>query len=141
MNDLRHYDVVVVGGGPAGIAAATCAAESDASTVLVDDNPRLGGQIWRSTDGVIWEPLMLGGFGEPGNGRPYGMIVADNGSNWFISGVPDERWDNDDLSTISQVLGSNFEAVDEEGLHIVPDSALVPWYPGISALWVPNVKR
>ena len=29
--------------------------------------------------------------------KKYGMIVADNGSNWYISGVPDERWDNDDL--------------------------------------------
>ena len=40
--------VVVIGGGPAGIAAAACVAENGASTVLIDDNPRLGGQIWRS---------------------------------------------------------------------------------------------
>jgi D-hydroxyproline dehydrogenase subunit alpha len=40
-------DVAVVGGGPAGIAAATVAAESGRSVVLLDDNPRLGGQIWR----------------------------------------------------------------------------------------------
>jgi len=50
MSDVRPHDVIVIGGGPAGIAAAVCAAESGASTVLVDDNPRLGGQIWRSAD-------------------------------------------------------------------------------------------
>lgn len=42
------FDVTVIGGGPAGIAAATVAAESGASTVLLDDNPAIGGQIWRS---------------------------------------------------------------------------------------------
>jgi len=49
MSNGHQCDVLVIGGGPAGIAAATCAAESGASTLLVDDNPRLGGQIWRST--------------------------------------------------------------------------------------------
>ena len=49
MIDIRHHEVVVIGGGPAGIAAATCAAENGASTVLVDDNLRPGGQIWRSS--------------------------------------------------------------------------------------------
>src|SRR5215475_11823150 len=49
MPDSRQIrcDVAVVGGGPAGIAAATVAAESGKSVVLLDDNPRLGGQIWR----------------------------------------------------------------------------------------------
>lgn len=49
MADIHKHDVVVIGGGPAGIAAATCAAEGGASTLLVDDNPRLGGQVWRSS--------------------------------------------------------------------------------------------
>ena len=51
----------------------------------------------------------------------YGMILADNGSSWFISGAPDERWNNTHLSTLSQVLGSNFEAVDALGLQIDPN--------------------
>ena len=55
----------------------------------------------------------------------YGMFVADNGSNWYISGVPDERWDNDELHVLNQVHGSNFEAVDESGLMVNPDSAQV----------------
>jgi len=43
-------DIVVVGGGPAGIAAAVSAAECGASVLLVDDNPALGGQIWRGEE-------------------------------------------------------------------------------------------
>jgi hypothetical protein len=43
--------------------------------------------------------------------KRYGMIVADNGSNWFISGAPSQRWSNDDLHTISRVKGSDFEVV------------------------------
>lgn len=54
--------------------------------------------------------------------KKYGMIVADNGSPWFISGVPDPRWDNDVLHVLDQVKGSNFEAVDGSGLMIDPDS-------------------
>jgi D-hydroxyproline dehydrogenase subunit alpha len=43
----HHFDVLVVGGGPAGMAAAACAAECGVSVGIVDDNFRLGGQIWR----------------------------------------------------------------------------------------------
>jgi len=49
------YDVVVVGAGPAGLAAARCAAESGARAAMVDDNPRPGGQIWRG-EGMGREP-------------------------------------------------------------------------------------
>jgi len=43
--------------------------------------------------------------------KTYGMIVADNGSNWYVSGAPDERWNDDELKTLKQVQGSNFEVV------------------------------
>ncbi|MSQ94839.1 MAG: NAD(P)/FAD-dependent oxidoreductase [Gemmataceae bacterium] len=43
----RVYDVVVLGAGPAGIAAACCAADAGRRVALIDDNPRGGGQIWR----------------------------------------------------------------------------------------------
>jgi len=43
--------------------------------------------------------------------KRYGMIVADNGSNWFVSGAPHQRWDNDQLHTLERVTGSNFEVV------------------------------
>jgi hypothetical protein len=54
--------------------------------------------------------------------KKYGIMLADNGSNWFISGKPDERWDNDHLRTLGQLLGSNFEAVDAVVLRIDPNS-------------------
>jgi hypothetical protein len=44
--------------------------------------------------------------------KKYGMIVADNGSNWYISGAPDRRWSNDDLHSLNRVKGSDFEVVD-----------------------------
>jgi hypothetical protein len=56
--------------------------------------------------------------------KRYGMFVADNGSAWFLSGVPDERWNNDDLHLLQTgVHGSDFEAVDESSLTIDPNSA------------------
>ncbi len=54
--------------------------------------------------------------------KTYGIILADNGSSWFISGAPDERWDNDMLRELKQVHGSDFEAVDVSSLMIDPDS-------------------
>lgn len=44
--------------------------------------------------------------------KKFGMIVADNGSDWFISGAPSPRWNDETLSEIRNVLGSDFEAVD-----------------------------
>jgi hypothetical protein len=44
--------------------------------------------------------------------KDYGMIVADNGSGWYLSGQPSSRWDDNDLHNLSRVLGSDFEAVD-----------------------------
>jgi hypothetical protein len=41
----------------------------------------------------------------------YGMIMADNGSNMYVSGAPDDRWDNDDLHNLDQVTAANFEVV------------------------------
>ena len=43
--------------------------------------------------------------------KTYGMLVADNGSDWFFQGASDPRWDDDDLNTIKGVTGSNFEVV------------------------------
>lgn len=54
--------------------------------------------------------------------KHYGMMLADNGSAWFLSGVPDERWDNDELRQLRQVRGADFEAVDVTSLRVHPDS-------------------
>ena len=43
--------------------------------------------------------------------KEYGAIMADNGSSMFISGVPDLRWDNNDLGNLHQVTASDFEVV------------------------------
>jgi hypothetical protein len=43
--------------------------------------------------------------------KRYGLIVADNGSNWFFSGTSDKRWDDDDLSRLKQIPGNAFEVV------------------------------
>jgi hypothetical protein len=43
--------------------------------------------------------------------KKYGMFVADNGSNWYVSGAPDPRWSDDNLHTLSLVKGSDFEVV------------------------------
>ena len=57
--------------------------------------------------------------------KKYGMMLADNGSPWYISGVPDERWDNDVLHELDDVMGSDFEAVDVSPLMLDPNSGQV----------------
>lgn len=43
--------------------------------------------------------------------KKYGMILADNGSNWYVSGAPDPRWNDSELSTLKSIKGSDFEVV------------------------------
>ena len=54
--------------------------------------------------------------------KKYGIMLADNGSAWYISGKPDNRWNDSNLHTLGQLLGSNFEAVDATVLRIDPNS-------------------
>ena len=54
--------------------------------------------------------------------KQYGIILADNGSDWYISGAPDPRWNNDMLHTLDNITGNAFEAVDESGLMILNSS-------------------
>jgi NADPH-dependent 2,4-dienoyl-CoA reductase/sulfur reductase-like enzyme len=63
----EQFDVLVIGGGPAGMAAAVRAAECGARVGIVDDNPTLGGQIWRGESGeahgkeeaAVWRKAVL----------------------------------------------------------------------------------
>ena len=56
--------------------------------------------------------------------KTFGIILADNGSNWYFSGAPNDGWDNDMLNTqFRRLRGSDFEAVDSEVLKINKDSA------------------
>ncbi|CAN5642291.1 hypothetical protein BH23CHL8_BH23CHL8_23690 [soil metagenome] len=47
----------------------------------------------------------------------YGMILADNGSPWYVTGAPHPRWDDDALHTLHEVKGTDFEVVDTSGLR------------------------
>jgi hypothetical protein len=49
--------------------------------------------------------------------KRYGMVVADNGSSWYVSGAPDPSWDNEDLHSLSRLKGSDFRAVDTSKLR------------------------
>ncbi len=49
--------------------------------------------------------------------KRYGMILADNGSPWYVSGAPSRGWNNDDLHSLHDVPGSAFEAVDTSALR------------------------
>ena len=49
--------------------------------------------------------------------KRYGMMVADNGADWYITGAPNRRWSNDQLHTLGRVKGSSFEVVDTSSLR------------------------
>jgi len=49
--------------------------------------------------------------------KTYGMLLADNGSNWYISGAPNPKWSNDDLHSLGRITGSMFDVVDTSSLH------------------------
>jgi uncharacterized protein (TIGR03437 family) len=67
--------------------------------------------------------------------KKYGIILADNGSPWYLSGSPDSRWNNDDLHALGSIAGANFEAVDVSQLMVDRNSAQVA-IPGSRA---PNI--
>ncbi len=72
---MTHFQTLVVGSGPAGIAAATCAAEAGHRVGIVDDNPNPGGQIWRSLRGQSAPDTSHGG-GIRGAAQWYGRLIA-----------------------------------------------------------------
>src|SRR5688572_28135927 len=63
--------------------------------------------------------------------KTYGIILADNGSNWYVSGAPDNRWDNDMLHLLDDLTGDDFEAVNTAVLMKDPNSgATGSWISG-----------
>jgi len=58
--------------------------------------------------------------------KTYGIVLADNGSDWYVSGTPDPRWDNDLLHLLDVLTGDDFEAVDTSGLILDPNSGGTP---------------
>ena len=57
--------------------------------------------------------------------KDFGLILADNGASWFISGAPDQRWNNTVLHEWDDIPGSAFEAVDVSSLTVDPNSGRV----------------
>jgi hypothetical protein len=49
--------------------------------------------------------------------KTYGLILADNGSSWYVSGAPSPHWSNDQLHALGTLHGSDFEVVDSSGLR------------------------
>jgi hypothetical protein len=64
--------------------------------------------------------------------QQYGMIMADNGSSMYISGDPDDRWDNDDLGSLKTVPASAFEVILMDPIY-TPDNVPTGAVPVISA--------
>jgi hypothetical protein len=48
--------------------------------------------------------------------KKYGLILADNGGDWFVTGAPDPRWNDEELNTLKRIKGRDFEVVKMEGL-------------------------
>lgn len=69
--------------------------------------------------------------------KKYGIMLADNGSAWYVSGKPDARWNDDNLHTIGQLLGSNFEAVDATVLRVDPNSGATTTQSTVSVVVSP----
>ncbi|MGB8644079.1 MAG: hypothetical protein WCF84_02500 [Anaerolineae bacterium] len=74
--------------------------------------------------------------------QQYGLILADNGSDWYISGAPDSHWNDDELvGNFGQLHGSDFEAVDESGLMVDPNSGQAGPGPVWNLFWLPFIQR
>jgi hypothetical protein len=54
--------------------------------------------------------------------KKYGMILADNGSNWYFTGTSDDRWTGDQVNELKQIPASAFQAVNESCLRVNPSS-------------------
>lgn len=129
---LVRYDEVAAGAidhairftAPQTQAAHVWPARHDASRLTDENYPPLGQRFRLRADFDVsgFDPqvqVILRAM------QRYGIILADNGSPWYISGAPDERWDNDVLRQLRQLHGRDFEAVDVSSLMLDPDSGAV----------------
>ena len=65
--------------------------------------------------------------------KKYGLILADNGSAWFISGCPDPGWNNDDLHTLTGITGADLEVVQMGTVYTAVPAGPAPVQPTFSA--------
>lgn len=126
---LVRYDEVAAGEirhairftAPQTQAAHVWPARHDASNLTGSNYPPMGLRLRLRADYDIssFSPeirVILQAF------KTYGIILADNGSAWYISGVPDNRWNNEMLHEWDVITGADFEVVDVSSLMIDPDS-------------------
>lgn len=65
--------------------------------------------------------------------KRYGMILADNGSRWYISGTHDMRWDDDEIHALGAIKGSDFEVVDTGPVHTSQPTGSAPTIASLTA--------
>ena len=58
--------------------------------------------------------------------KKYGMIMADNGSSMYLSGTPDDRWNNDDLHNLSQLTANDFEVIKPSTVYTTIPTGAAP---------------
>jgi hypothetical protein len=80
----------------------------------------------------------LGGFGPKARAirramKRYGMIVADNGSDWYFQGTVDPRWTTTLLDQLKRIPARAFQAIDERACRVAPGSAAFAYGPGCPA--------
>lgn len=100
-------------------APSTCAgydypARHQAGSGSCDARPPMGLRV------RLKASVDIGGFGPQSRVilaalQQYGMLLADNGSAWYITGAPDSRWDDDELHGLGGISGADFEVVDTSG--------------------------
>jgi hypothetical protein len=65
--------------------------------------------------------------------QTYGLIVADNGSDWYVQGTVDPRWTYRFVDQLKQIPAGAFQAVDASGCKVRPGSAAYAYGPGCPA--------
>jgi len=70
--------------------------------------------------------------------KTYGIIVADNGSSWYVTGAANPAWNDTELHQLDVLKGSDFEAVDTCGMQHYPDSYAVAVNSDVDNDGIPN---
>ncbi len=117
-SDRVRYPIprdVRIEGGPGG--------DGDRHALLVDRNRcklfelyelRRQDGLWTAGSGAVWSlrsPRLRPARVVARAMQEYGLIVADNGSDWYVTGAPHPRWDNEQLRQLGRLRGSDFEVV------------------------------
>ena len=124
---LARADEVIAGGilhalrftAPRTCAGHIAPARHDAGSGPCDVRPPMGLRV------RLKASVDLSGFGPQARAvlvalQRYGMILADNGSPWYVTGAPDGRWDDNDLHALGRITGADLEVVDTSSSSLTP---------------------